>query len=114
MCNALLNLAWTVKMSPEQSHYMSPILDTIETLDPIPILGIPGRLLDDSKGLHAIFSVCKAIQRVLVDQSLGRVCGLMAKEKVLTENSMKGDSARSKDILKEAEVLTPIGPSHRH
>ena len=45
--SALIDLA--VKVSPEQSHRTSPTLGAVETLDPIPTLGVSHLLLDDAK-----------------------------------------------------------------
>jgi hypothetical protein len=61
MRNALLNLARTVKMSPEEGHSSSAVLGLVEGLDPIPVLCVRDQLLDDAMNLAVVCSADKTV-----------------------------------------------------
>jgi hypothetical protein len=99
MRKALLNLARTVKVSPEKGHSTPLVLGAVEGFNPIPVLSIRDQLLDDAMNLAVVFSTDKTVQRALMHQSFSGVGELMASRKVLANDTMKGNSTGSQHVM---------------
>jgi hypothetical protein len=86
-------------MSLEKSHSSPLVLSTVEAFDPIPVLSVRHRLLDDTINLAVIFSVDQAQQGRLINQAFR----LMANGSSLANDMMKGHSVCSQHVLEEVD-----------